>query len=718
MELVSLTMKNFLSIGEKSETISFDKLTTIVGPNESGKTNIFRALAFVNDCLNTNTSNPDPYYHNGDLTKDLEVKLSMKLNDNEISGLANYIFCSILSDTQPLNRFEMTQSAISLIETFLHHHSKTIAEDLFRYITIVIRRTEARSIYQGDIIVKLGKDEDLYLKQYSRITKDITTQQGGKNISEVIVSVIQKKNPDAVNDFLKDTSKPFPEFSFSKEEIIDFFKKIDPDDKMVTYDFRSFNFGEGNIREKNYPEAILLLEFLRNMGAEERGVSLLPIISKIVSSSIVRVTDLRTKPQAFLSFKNTFPYKSISMNDLSGESLPEILFKLKNSPYPHIRKAYNKIQTSFRKMCNNLDFEIGIRPVELTVGTNTKKTSIGPEYVKTNDGTTIENELVIHFIRDNVSIPLEFSAAGIFEILLLLTALIGQKGKVILLDEPAVNLHPLLQRKVIELIESEIAQDNDNQIIIITHSPYMINPRNIENIWRISRTNNEVMFINVGEALDELSESEKQKILLNLQSTDIRSVLFSKGVILVEGPSDKLVIEQVDRFLSSKDKGACINDNDWYVLDIVGKHSLWAYLKMVTKLRLSFVSVMDYDALMYCDKNEAIKDQNIPVSAIPRALYNVKLLSDKQIDDLIQMAKNVKDGWYPDNEHEILNSMAKTNGIFVFTQDLEGVLQQQVKRKESKPLKDLNLVLEKITEDKLPQEFELMSKFIKERMVL
>jgi hypothetical protein len=62
--------------------------------------------------------------------------------------------------------------------------------------------------------------------------------------------------------------------------------------------------------------------------------------------------------------------------------------------------------------------------------------------------------------------------------------------------------------------------------------------------------------------------------------------------------------------------------------------------------------------------------------------------------------------------------MAKTNGIFVFTQDLEGVLQQQVKRKESKPLKDLNLVLEKITEDKLPQEFESMSKFIKERMVL
>ncbi len=76
MELVSLTLKNFLSIGEQPKTIRFDKLTTIVGPNESGKTNIFRALSFVNDCLNTNTTNPDPYYHNGDLTKDLEVKLS------------------------------------------------------------------------------------------------------------------------------------------------------------------------------------------------------------------------------------------------------------------------------------------------------------------------------------------------------------------------------------------------------------------------------------------------------------------------------------------------------------------------------------------------------------------------------------------------------------------------------------------------------------------
>lgn len=724
MEIRSLQLKNFLSVGDEPVKIDFNKLTTIVGPNDSGKTNIFRAISFVSECLSNNATDPDPYYHNSDLTKDLEVQLGFEPNDDELEAFANFIFCSILSDRPQVDSIEKDSQAINLIEKFLTDHSKTIADDLFKQIIIIVRRTEARSIYLGDILIKLGKNnKELFLKQHTRLTKNPNSIQGSKNLGAIIINHIRKKNRDEVNSYLKNESNKMPDFKFSKDEIQDFFYRIDPVDNSAVYDLRSFNFGDGNIREKNYPQAVRLLEFLKQKGWTERGVAALDIISKVVSSSLVRTYDLRSKPQSFLNIANTLPAKSVLLDRLTGENLPEVLFRLRNSSYPHIRSRYNQIQTAFKNLCDNLEFEINIRPKEVTHGRNKKVVSIGPEYVdrgqkvktvveEDEDKKSLENELEIHFIKGNNSYPLEYSAAGRFEILLLLTALIGQQGKIILLDEPAINLHPVLQRRILEIIETNIAQENNNQIIIITHSPYLVNPQNVENIWRASRTKDGTTIVNVGKSLDGLPKDDKEKIIKNLHDSDIRSMFFSKGVVLVEGPSDRLVIEQVERFYSSKNKGADLHQNDWYVLDMDGKHSLPTYLRLVKNLHLPYIVVMDYDALMHCDKDIKINSKSIPASAIPRGLFLIGLLDENQIDKIKELGNSLEDMWYPKNKFDILDTIARLNKIFVFTRDLEGTLHHKVKTKESKPLKDLNLVLQKIEENSLPEEFEKMTEFI------
>ena len=353
--------------------------------------------------------------------------------------------------------------------------------------------------------------------------------------------------------------------------------------------------------------------------------------------------------------------------------------------------------------------------------------AIGPEYVKKGqkiktvveedeDKKTIENELEIYFIKGNNSYSLEYSAAGRLEVLLLLTAMIGQKGKIILLDEPAINLHPLLQRKVLDIVEKDIVQDNENQIIIITHSPYLVNPLNIENIWRASQSLNGTTVVNVGKSLDDLETKDREKIIKNLHDSDIRSMFFSKGVVLVEGPSDKLVIEQVDRFYSSMDKGAELNQNDWYVLEIGGKDSIHSYLKLVRRLKIPYIVIMDYDALMHCHNDINVDGNSVPASTITRGLFITELLEKDQIDRLKTLGGSLDDSWYPKDKHAELDTMAKSNKIFVFTKDLEGALQHKVNKNESKPLKDLNLVLKKIEENALPEEFEKMTDFIKEEI--
>jgi len=729
MEIRSLQLKNFLSIGNEPTKINFNKLTTLVGPNDSGKTNIFRAISFVSECLNNNVVDPDPFYHNGDLTRDFEIQTSLELSDDEVEAFTNCIFCSILSERPSVDGATIDSHVFSLLEKFLTDYSKIIANDVFRRITIIVRRTEARSINRGDILIKLGKnDKELFLKSYTNLAKNPNSRQGGKDLGSIIIARIRKKSLDEVNDYLNDESLGLPAFEFTDDEIQDFFYKIDPVDKDAVYNLRSFNFGQGNIREKNYSQATKLREFLGQQGWDEnRGITALEIIAKIFSSSLVRTFDLRSKPQSFLNLENTIPAKSITLNNLEGETLPEILFKLRNSSYPHILQRYNKIQKEFKNLCDDLEFGINIRPKEVTLGRSKKVVALGPESiirgqkVKTvveddEDKKSVENEIVIQFIRGNNAYPLEHSAAGRFEILLLLTALIGQQGKIILLDEPAINLHPILQRKILEIIETNIAQENKNQIIIITHSPYLVNPQNVENIWRASPTTDGTTIVNVGKSLDGLEDGNKEKIVKNLHCSDIRSIFFSKGVLLVEGTSDRLVIEQVDRFYSSKNKGANLHQNDWYVLEIGGKDSLSIYLKMVKNLHLPYIIVMDYDALMHCHKNIEIDNKSIPASAIPRALFLTGLLNVSQIDEIKKLGNSLDESWYPKDKHGILDEIAKSNNIFVFTQDLEGALQYKVKKKESKPLKDLNLVLKKIEENALPVEFETMTEFIRKEI--
>jgi hypothetical protein len=107
--------------------------------------------------------------------------------------------------------------------------------------------------------------------------------------------------------------------------------------------------------------------------------------------------------------------------------------------------------------------------------------------------------------------------------------------KIIGYEEPESHLDPRRQKRLIKILK-KLTKENDIQFFITTHSPFLIDQSDLQNIYHFKRTTNGIQSENVGTDED----------LWNLLKTiGIRphDFLQSDMVIFTEGPSDKLILE-------------------------------------------------------------------------------------------------------------------------------------------------------------------------------
>jgi len=77
--------------------------------------------------------------------------------------------------------------------------------------------------------------------------------------------------------------------------------------------------------------------------------------------------------------------------------------------------------------------------------------------------------------------PIEFSGAGVQEALVLSTLMPTEPGRVVVLDEPAVNLEPTMQRRLISKLRGP------GQFLVITHSADLVPVETATDLRRIVR---------------------------------------------------------------------------------------------------------------------------------------------------------------------------------------------------------------------------------------
>ena len=96
MQIKQIKLKNFLSFGNTEQVIDLSDLNTIVGPNDSGKTNVFRAINLIHTLLNERMTPSESYYHNKNFERPFKLELKIELNHEEKNALNNFFISSCL----------------------------------------------------------------------------------------------------------------------------------------------------------------------------------------------------------------------------------------------------------------------------------------------------------------------------------------------------------------------------------------------------------------------------------------------------------------------------------------------------------------------------------------------------------------------------------------------------------------------------------------------
>ncbi|MFP3209399.1 MAG: AAA family ATPase, partial [Nitrososphaeria archaeon] len=145
-------------------------------------------------------------------------------------------------------------------------------------------------------------------------------------------------------------------------------------------------------------------------------------------------------------------------------------------------------------------------------------------------------------------LPPDLVPAGAIELLSVLTAIVAARGGVLLLDEPGQNLHPTMQVELLRAI-GKLALEQGTQVVIVTHSPYMLDPELIINkgdkvrVYRISRACGSSIIHAPFEGEDR-KEQVMNEILTKLQrNPDFRAAPFSSAAVVVEGYGELVFLE-------------------------------------------------------------------------------------------------------------------------------------------------------------------------------
>lgn len=129
-------------------------------------------------------------------------------------------------------------------------------------------------------------------------------------------------------------------------------------------------------------------------------------------------------------------------------------------------------------------------------------------------------------------LPVQMHGAGTWEALVIAEALAEAADRLVILDEPAVTLHPTWQRA----LRSRLSEA-PGQFLVITHSADLVPMEDADGLASLVRIENETgqsrahCFDRSSLPDDEVSRITREFAL----SADAVSLLFARGVILVEG---------------------------------------------------------------------------------------------------------------------------------------------------------------------------------------
>jgi len=164
----------------------------------------------------------------------------------------------------------------------------------------------------------------------------------------------------------------------------------------------------------------------------------------------------------------------------------------------------------------------------------------------------------------------------------------AERSRVLLVEEPENHLSHSNLNMLMEDIQKDCA---DRQVIVTTHSAFVLNKLGIDNLRLISHNGQTA-------ALTGLTPDTKD-YFMKLPGYDTLRLILSKRSILVEGPSDELIVQR-----AYKDKHSKLPLEDGVDVISVGSLAFKRFLEIAALLNLDVRVVTDNDGDVGALKNK------------------------------------------------------------------------------------------------------------------
>lgn len=169
---------------------------------------------------------------------------------------------------------------------------------------------------------------------------------------------------------------------------------------------------------------------------------------------------------------------------------------------------------------------------------------------------------------------------------------VGEKQIIMLIEEPELFLHPQAQKELLSSLEK--LAESGLQVVFTTHSSFFIDLSIYKSIC-IAHRDGPRAPTTIQQWTNDLFPVHEDVRNFNMSywiNPDRGELFFAKKVILVEGPTEKVVLPKLA-------KKAGIFHHEYTLIDCSGKSNMPLYISLLNKYRIPYVVVYDSDQHLY-----------------------------------------------------------------------------------------------------------------------
>ena len=522
MRLTFLKAKNFLSFEDVD--LSFGNQTIIVGPNNAGKTNLVRALRFAKDiCQHSFHGKPEAFLNKYADETSCCLEIGFELDEEEKKDLGSFglLFINALLENvniegEELKKLLSEEPSLDTQQKIKPYLLKNFREEAKILLSLILDL-----IQKGSIVISSEGDYPHVKVKFKHKNKEVYYDERLIYSSEGI-------------SFQYPLDQWFLKFirSVYKEDTIGYLEVCAEGNTPMTDihpdAWLDFILKNGQLNLSSIPTSKLV----QSLPHEARNISKkyrLPIgdsytspywlLRYMFASRMVILDEIRARPKTEFENESIEQTKQeLGIYDGKGENLAIFLYRLKNSPSLAERNNYNKIMETFEQLSGQLKFDVSWQYEE------SKK-----------------HKLDIWIIDNGSQMHVDYVGSGILELLNILAVTTGNSNCIIILDEPALHLHPSKQKDVMKMLT---INSTNNQFIIITHSPGIISPEifsNDNSLIRFSFEGNKTKIHRFNDIVRHPKSHEHDIKKKFLQNPKYKYMPFARGVLIVEGHSEEIV---------------------------------------------------------------------------------------------------------------------------------------------------------------------------------